>query len=597
MNAGIQALANVTTYNSSLPSIPGLPISTVQYSTRFRYSFPDFPHCKIKYITMSDRRHMLQNTDHVLPPMRLGQDTDTEMTAVETLPRIPSMSMDLDPSNARYMAGNSAFASIPIRMPPGWSEPRTMAMGGGFPHVEPSHLSGPSHPSIPVDMFNAYRPPPPRIPMHLAQTMSLDNFLPRPSPPADPPGVRPPRFFAWAECLPASARKRTDYRYRSKFMALPREIRDEIYRYLLVPIDAASMDEAEDDTEILSPLRDAIYRPRVHRVFPEYQPVRADLAIFRVCKQVHDEAAKVFYGQRTFVIRVATMMKEYNVTDHLEDLQGAFKVFYTAPWERLQYTCDYHVPSEATDEPPVGRPKLVAEKRDLNCWSQKSYLSDAKYVGPAPRYRHLLRRVRVELEDYRHVEFLNPDDANEENATMQAPRYAQVSNRMLVPVATRLQTLLSASGSDLKIDVVAKSAFFGREIVLRDGSRVRLDDNGEMSLHRFGRRLPMSTSLKSEVEQILQNFCKEVLCTVWPLTGGPWKFSVTSEDVFAAFLAGKRDELFHELERETRLEDERYWQLGLGVEDAWIVKNGRLLVMDKTTLEQNARLLPNYYWA
>ncbi|KAF3909308.1 hypothetical protein ABW20_dc0108756 [Dactylellina cionopaga] len=86
-----------------------------------------------------------------------------------------------------------------------------------------------------------------------------------------------------------------------RFLDLPRELRDEIYRYFV--------------------LLDFQRKPQLGSDIPEYKKPSLDLTILRANKQIHDEASGMLYGCNLFIIRVV--------------LEDSYNVAYEAPWESL----------------------------------------------------------------------------------------------------------------------------------------------------------------------------------------------------------------------------------------------------------------------
>ncbi|KAJ6259614.1 hypothetical protein Dda_5252 [Drechslerella dactyloides] len=351
----------------------------------------------------------------------------------------------------------------------------------------------------------------------------------------------------------------------SRFMGLPRELRDEIYRYLLLidveaPDVAGVTNEADENFNLSSNFKYAHY---------VYRPVRLDLAILRVCKQVHDEATEVFYSERTFVIKVMTM------ADLCGEV-GGFNVFYTAPWERMCYICDYDFTTDAEGQHPVEKPILVSEYRNLFPWSQQSWRPGTMYFGPAPRYRHLFRRIHLELDDDTDYDLLPVEDVNDAGAAL-GDLVTTVSSRVLMPVAERLQLLLSEPRDNLKIDVVIESTLI---MTARLGSWHQ-DDSGRIPLvpERVDAMFTGDTDHDASVRHMLEGFYKGMMCMAWPFTRGPWKHTckITVPHGLDELFSRTQDRLFRELEKEGGIEEKEYWQLELRPGDSWVVKNGRLL--------------------
>lgn len=104
------------------------------------------------------------------------------------------------------------------------------------------------------------------------------------------------------------------------FLRLSRELRDEIYKYLVLftpppipfPLDRSQKDEIYITT---------------------HKREKLDLSIFRVNQQIHSEATEIFYRLNTFSIQVTT-----NLHKDLGCGSMYLEVFWEAPWESIGYT-------------------------------------------------------------------------------------------------------------------------------------------------------------------------------------------------------------------------------------------------------------------
>ncbi|KAK6329806.1 hypothetical protein TWF730_006105 [Orbilia blumenaviensis] len=111
------------------------------------------------------------------------------------------------------------------------------------------------------------------------------------------------------------------------FLDLPRELRDEIYKYVLVfePLDTAIKPNDKNKpvwgqgfTSLGLPLR------LKHR--------HLSLSLLRTCRQIYDETFPVFYGENTFGICVYV-----NLTMSHGGEVAHLRVRHYAPWEQMEY--------------------------------------------------------------------------------------------------------------------------------------------------------------------------------------------------------------------------------------------------------------------
>ena len=85
----------------------------------------------------------------------------------------------------------------------------------------------------------------------------------------------------------------------TNFFSLPREIRDKIYGEVVVVGKVFLMDDRPEDQARNSSSRERYADKHLYR--------KPDLAIFRVCKQIHAEAEKVYLTKNLFVFSVGWM--------------------------------------------------------------------------------------------------------------------------------------------------------------------------------------------------------------------------------------------------------------------------------------------------
>ncbi|KAK6347358.1 hypothetical protein TWF696_007426 [Orbilia brochopaga] len=232
------------------------------------------------------------------------------------------------------------------------------------------------------------------------------------------------------------------------FLALPREVRDRIYSHVVLFDDPLLTQETIDDI--------------CHRESPTgYEigvaPTGVDLSILRVNRQIHEEASMIFYTRNVFSVKV--------VTEGWESYQGkqCFRARWTTPWEDIGY-------------------RFAEEEGGLGYFCPGNYggkLGDEimqdeikTYVYPSPRYRHLIRRVRIEVIDTCFLQqSLRPlASKRDPNSKRQSVIYDLFGLRagsgllqrgsrkiplraVFMPLACRLRSLLAACSAQVRIDI------------------------------------------------------------------------------------------------------------------------------------------------
>lgn len=115
------------------------------------------------------------------------------------------------------------------------------------------------------------------------------------------------------------------------FLLLPAELRNEIYSYLL-HFDTPPMLPMFDYDIPAVPDTQSRWGPQSKRSPKNlwFGNLGISLAIFRVNKQIHDEALRFFFAENTFPIYVEVLTSPWIPKIHVE-------VSFFAPWETLKY--------------------------------------------------------------------------------------------------------------------------------------------------------------------------------------------------------------------------------------------------------------------
>ncbi|KAK6334927.1 hypothetical protein TWF718_010368 [Orbilia javanica] len=252
---------------------------------------------------------------------------------------------------------------------------------------------------------------------------------------------------------------------QSKFLSLPRELRDQIYSYLLT-----------------TPLRRIPNpgHPPGHRASEVYIPYRVrcrNLGLFRVSRQIHDEASEAFYKRNVWPIRIVIARECAQSPDCLYRLHAT----YEAPWEEVAYgmRADGKVGKFYDVERFYRRARVgrFEPHRIIVGLSTDSY--------PATKYRSLLRKVRVEVIDFRFHRAVGEPSTRS---------FDLAGRSILLPFMGRLKSLLGPAGKNVTLTVKLLSDW-----------------------------VPGPTRSKGSSNDVIS------LETLWPLTRGEWKCYIRTE--------------------------------------------------------------------
>ncbi|KAK6532551.1 hypothetical protein TWF281_006736 [Arthrobotrys megalospora] len=208
----------------------------------------------------------------------------------------------------------------------------------------------------------------------------------------------------------------------TSFLNLPREIRDEIYSYLL------HFNVSPDPEHQI-------------RSFPweRFDRLGLELSILRVNRQIHDEAAQILYGRNVFPLRICVEGSGFRDNhDHW------FAVSYETLWEEIEYNC--RLGGGGRKENPNDQPNL---------WFKK--ITDSRFnMQPAPRYRRLLRRFAVSVRDYRAIHWVEELPSSEDSTR----RNAMVLRSILEPLDHRLASLVTDESQILDLDITIQRCVY-----------------------------------------------------------------------------------------------------------------------------------------
>ncbi|KAJ6256373.1 hypothetical protein Dda_8873 [Drechslerella dactyloides] len=321
------------------------------------------------------------------------------------------------------------------------------------------------------------------------------------------------------------------------FLTLPPEIRDEIYSYLVCFNEPA--------------IHNAALPPNQ----PDYQPIpRLDLSIFRVSKQIHEESSRVFYSQNVFPVRMLTESR-------LVGGKTYFDVWYDTPWESMIYSAA---------EDAIGT-------YSGTIWSAGSYINESDLpISPSPRYRPLLRHIRVDVVDVRI------DATRRKIEPLSALARAKVG-KLLLPLSYRLQDMLSEAGTAARLDINVFSA---------------LADGGCENCHANKREpylVPVNTTrhdltpridtTDTASEPAPTDLYEELLSTIAPLTAGPYRHTLRLSRPLAAQFGDATPAILHTCAETaaaelTDNEKDLFKKMRISTACFWVMLKGRVHAVD-----------------
>ncbi|KAF3902821.1 hypothetical protein AA313_de0205815 [Arthrobotrys entomopaga] len=306
------------------------------------------------------------------------------------------------------------------------------------------------------------------------------------------------------------------------FLLVPREIRDEIYRLLLIE----------------PPNPPYPYHPVFH--FPtDYNPISVPISIFVLNKQIHTEASEIFYKETTFAIKLQT--EEWvtkassqpwfrrSAADNQDNINAVFYVRYSAPWETFAWKHKRPLPGPVIKlkrrgwsyNPPEDPPQPMTRKL------APLQLPDPPF--PSPRYRHLIRRIRLELYDTR----LHPSW----RTSKPGETHPDSDPRMiLVPFMRRLQKLIGTEekkpeeekNTQAHLDIKVYTSLCGVRLNER---RIIPDEAARIN----------SIRTHTTAEQY-----KQLVETVYPLTQGGWDYTLTIPPELESIFPGFKEQILED---------------------------------------------------
>ncbi|KAK6497441.1 hypothetical protein TWF481_011850 [Arthrobotrys musiformis] len=264
------------------------------------------------------------------------------------------------------------------------------------------------------------------------------------------------------------------------FLSLPREIRDEVYSYLVLlhvpplpPSDIKIVRGSNGDHTHVTP-------------YPKSKP---SLSILRVNRQIHWEAAEALYSRSVFHIQTTAASSIAGVRP-----RQYVRVYWDTPWENLVVHRNSLLREMSEN---FMRKPLISYYGPRNTHKTLEGIIDLE--GPKRAkplwelYRHLIRHVRIDVRDLRTCA---SDSSDEEEATRLLMRDS------LLPFVEELREFIGGAGGKVRVNIHVESDIEG---------------TGEGGFERRYAGL---------VEM------------VWPLMNGPWRANIIMSEGLQRRTAG-----------------------------------------------------------
>ncbi|KAK6362780.1 hypothetical protein TWF730_000235 [Orbilia blumenaviensis] len=283
--------------------------------------------------------------------------------------------------------------------------------------------------------------------------------------------------------LTSSPQKKQGSAASFPFLSLPREIRDEIYSYLVVFHH--------------QPFRPNLtYNPSPRFDIPAFKGVAfspvsrgGGLAILQVNKQIHSEATRYFYERNIFPIQILFDGGVYNGGDDCTVLLTC-----TTPWEDLTYEfMEFRDPNQEPSR--AYQPSTYYNENPVD----SEYVHAAsKPILPLPCYRSLIRNFSVEIIDTGRFDL----------ADGQSPMTPEKLRHVLAPFVARLCDLLRDSPGKVHMDISLISPMF--------------------SMHES----ECETDTRFQLDEAYRWHYRQLIEIAWPLTRPAWTYRLKAPQIF-----------------------------------------------------------------
>ncbi|KAK6513070.1 hypothetical protein TWF506_009233 [Arthrobotrys conoides] len=322
------------------------------------------------------------------------------------------------------------------------------------------------------------------------------------------------------------------------FLRVPREIRNEIYKYLLdfplPPLPSPNPVGRWGDVR------------RFERRPSQFEDPSRNIDVLRVNKQIHDEATEFLYSVNQFLIQITTSVARQNIDSHGLS-SGDPIALYDSPWETLGY---FHGGKEfgrfvpysfwAFIDCPLRLKTFSYIPREV-CWCTKCVenIKDQNlFPIPALRYRHLIRRIRIDVFEMG----MALDQKREYNQ--------ETTRKLLLPFRYRLAEALKPFAENVAVEITVAS------LNVMDGEEFQIEN---------------------------QKMYTELVETLWPLTAGPWRYTIILPDSLRQRYGHLTDSILESCGREvvvTKEEENHFTKVDIDHSRYLRVRNRGIYVLD-----------------
>ncbi|KAF3928812.1 hypothetical protein ABW21_db0209399 [Orbilia brochopaga] len=216
-------------------------------------------------------------------------------------------------------------------------------------------------------------------------------------------------------------------------------------------------------------------------------------------------------------------------------------------------------------------------------WSAGSYIHENKLpITPSPRYRPLLRHIRVDVVDVRI------DATRRQTEPLSSVAQAKV-RKLLLPLAYRLQDMLLDAGTEAQLDINVFSALaaHGPEELRTSGE----EPNPQPCT------VPVNTviinptpqdgfdSTDTPLTSTLIELYEELLSTISPLTTGPYRYTLHLPRALATQFGHVTPTILRECQETAAAgltDDEKFLFKDMRISNAcfWVILKGRVHAVD-----------------
>ncbi|KAK6503787.1 hypothetical protein TWF481_008793 [Arthrobotrys musiformis] len=249
-------------------------------------------------------------------------------------------------------------------------------------------------------------------------------------------------------------------------------------------------------------LRDEIYKCVLHTpglspasLTEPYKFPSLNLSILRVNKQISAEASEIFYGTTVLPIRISRSDAPSKDGDTIHYISQE------TPWDILCYR--YR-----------GKDGNLYSPNNTVMFSYQNEFIHPDDAFPATAYGNRFRKIRIEISDHRKL--------------LDVQKAGFTTMKLLLLAVDRLASLISTADRDerLTLEICAFSRVFDKDPDFKE-------DLGSIS---------DKTIYNELVKMYRERVYKELVETIWPLTKGPWEYTIHAPEALKTEFPGLLEE-------------------------------------------------------